>query len=70
MPGRQHWELTFTHDDRPWFLKRNDLTRGMVVEVPPDGLIEYIEQRFGAFDLFPAFEPQAVRVEWIHWPPE
>ena len=70
MPAREHWALTFTPDDRPWFLKRNDPHRGMVDELPPHGLIEYIEQRFGPFDLFPAFEPQAVRVEWIHWPPE
>ena len=67
---QQHWALTFTPDNRPWFLKRSDPERGMVDEPPPPALVDYIEQHFGPFDLFPAFEPQEVRLEWIHWPPE
>jgi hypothetical protein len=69
MATTQHWALTFTPEDRPWFLKRQDRERGMVDEPPPAALIDYIEKHFGQFDLFPAFEPQTVRVEWLHWPP-
>ena len=56
------WLLTFQDDGLPIAVGRND----GVKEVPPPGLVRYIELARGAWTLEPATKP--LGVEGVEWP--
>lgn len=56
------WHLTFQNDGLPVAVSRDDGSR----EMPPPGVVRYIELAHGAWTLEPATKPLAIEV--VEWP--